>query len=253
MPNRIIKESICTSEEINALSWFDEVVWYRLLVNCDDYGRMDARPAILRSRLFPLKSNVTDKAMAESLNHLATVGLVTTYICDGKPHLQIVKWDKHQQIRAKRSKYPAPSEADITCNHMISNDSICPRNPIQSKKESESESEYEYENNRASARALFARFWEAYPRKVAKAEAEKAWKKLKPDEDLLCVMLNAIDAAKQSQGWQEAGGRFIPHPATWLNQRRWEDELSPSTGRLDNLQRLYEMFEEEEREQTRNN
>ena len=60
MPNRILKESICTSDQIDALTWFDEVVWYRLIVNCDDYGRMDGRPAVLKSRLFPLKGNVTD-------------------------------------------------------------------------------------------------------------------------------------------------------------------------------------------------
>ena len=55
MPNRIIKESICYSEDINALSAFEETVFYRLIVNCDDYGRLDGRMAFLRSRLFPLK------------------------------------------------------------------------------------------------------------------------------------------------------------------------------------------------------
>ena len=52
MPNRILKESICTSESIDRLSWLEEVTFYRLIVNCDDYGRMDARPPILRARLF---------------------------------------------------------------------------------------------------------------------------------------------------------------------------------------------------------
>lgn len=55
MPSRIIKESICTSDEIDKLSAFAEVFFYRLIVNCDDYGRFDARPKILGSRLFPLR------------------------------------------------------------------------------------------------------------------------------------------------------------------------------------------------------
>ena len=55
MPNRILKESICTSDEIETLSAFQETFFYRLIVNCDDYGRMDARPKILASKLFPLK------------------------------------------------------------------------------------------------------------------------------------------------------------------------------------------------------
>src|SRR5690606_3839373 len=129
MPNRIIKESICTSDTIDQLSWFEEVFFYRLIVNCDDYGRFDARPAILKARLFPLKS-VTEKQISDALNKLSTVGIVTVYEYDGRPYLQLVTWDKHQQIRAKKSKYPAP---DVACNHMISDDIKCPRNPIQSE------------------------------------------------------------------------------------------------------------------------
>lgn len=129
MPNRIIKESICTSDTIDQLTWFEEVFFYRLIVNCDDYGRFDARPAILKARLFPLKS-VTEKQISDALYKLSTVGIVTVYEYDGRPYLQLVTWDKHQQIRAKKSKYPAP---DVACNHMISDDIKCPRNPIQSE------------------------------------------------------------------------------------------------------------------------
>ena len=52
MPNRILKDSICTSPNIDALSLEAETFFYRLLVQCDDYGRMDARPAILRARCY---------------------------------------------------------------------------------------------------------------------------------------------------------------------------------------------------------
>ena len=129
MPNRIIKESICASDTIDQLTWFEEVFFYRLIVNCDDYGRFDARLPILKARLFPLKS-VTEKQISDALHKLSTVGIVTVYEYDGRPYLQLVTWDKHQQIRAKKSKYPAPDEI---CNQMISNDIKCPRNPIQSE------------------------------------------------------------------------------------------------------------------------
>lgn len=46
MPNRIIKESICTSDTLSRLSDFQENFFYRLIVSVDDYGRLDARPAI---------------------------------------------------------------------------------------------------------------------------------------------------------------------------------------------------------------
>lgn len=130
MGNRILKESICTSDTIDKLSWFDEVLFYRLLVNCDDYGRFDGRTAIIKSRLFPLKSNITDKSLVESINRLSTVGLVMPYVCDGKPYLQLVTWDRHQRVRAKRGKYPEP---DGACCHMSAHDSECRPNPIQSE------------------------------------------------------------------------------------------------------------------------
>ena len=55
MPNRIIKESICRSEEIDSLSWFEEVLFYRLIVTCDDFGRYDGRAKIIKGSCFPLK------------------------------------------------------------------------------------------------------------------------------------------------------------------------------------------------------
>ena len=74
---------------------------------------------------------------------------------------------------------------------------------------------------------LFSEFWQAYPRKVAKDAARKAWDKRKPDEALLKVMLAAIALQKGSRQWLEENGRFIPHPATWLNKGQWQDEPEP--------------------------
>ena len=129
MPNRLLKESICESEEIDRLTWFQEVLFYRLIVKCDDYGILDARPKILKAKLFPLK-DVAESHLTSALNALSTAGLVRLYESEGRPYLQLVTWHVHQQIRAKKSKYPTP---DINCNQMISNDIKCPRNPIQSE------------------------------------------------------------------------------------------------------------------------
>ncbi|MGL4649549.1 MAG: YdaU family protein [Caldilineaceae bacterium] len=67
-------------------------------------------------------------------------------------------------------------------------------------------------------------FWKACPRKTAKAKAAKAFARLKPDEALLAVMLQALAVQSRSEQWTKDGGQFIPHPATWINERRWEDE-----------------------------
>jgi len=148
MPNRILKESICTSDTIAQLDPEEEIFFYRLLVMCDDYGRMDARSAILRAKGYPLKiDKVKESDINKWLNKLVKVGLIHLYEVDNKPYLYVTTWEKHQQVRAKKSKYPSPDEAqqqsDSTYNHMISDDNICPR---ESEYESESKSEYESED-----------------------------------------------------------------------------------------------------------
>ena len=154
MPNRILKESICSSDTVDELSWFEEVFFYRLIVNCDDYGRTDARPAILKANLFPLK-DITAKNIENALCKLSAVGLVYRYIVNDKPYLQLVTWEKYQQVRTKKSKYPSPDEGisydenakrDIKCNQKKSNAPIIQSNTTQSESKSEYKNESEYNN-----------------------------------------------------------------------------------------------------------
>jgi hypothetical protein len=141
VPNRILKESVCTSDSVDGLSLAAEVFFYRLIVNCDDYGRADARPRVLRSRCFPLRVDVvSDDDIRGWLRELTKAGIVRCYQVDGAPYLVMASWDKHQQIRAKRSKFPAPAdeaeqvqEPDSIGNQLQSDASKCPRNPIQSE------------------------------------------------------------------------------------------------------------------------
>ena len=222
MPNRIIKESICTSDSVDQLSWFEEVLFYRLIVNCDDFGRFDGRTAVIKNRLFPLKDNLTIKSVETAINKLASAGLVALYVFEGKPYLYLPTWNEHQTIRAKRSKYPDPENI---CKQMISDDCKCSRNPIQSNPnpiQSESESESE-SNTRKALESVFDAFWSVYPKKTGKEAARKAFKKIPKSAHPLLVP--AVEAQKKSRQWMEDNGRFIPNPATWLNQGRWEDEV----------------------------
>ena len=145
MPNRILKETICTSESISQLRPFEEITFYRLIVNCDDYGRFDGRVKILKSRLYPLE-NYTEKQINDAINKLQSVGIVQVYNYNQMPYLQIVNWSKHQNIRNKKSKYPEP---DINCEQSNSIDSNCEQlntsaPVIQSESESKYISESEY-------------------------------------------------------------------------------------------------------------
>ena len=116
MPNRIIKESIKRSPEIDRLSWFEEVVFYRLIVTADDYGRLDGRMVVLKNDLFPTKETITKKAIEDAVSKLVSVGLLVPYVDSESdmPYLVFRKWEKHQTIRNKYSKYPAPPKDLLT-------------------------------------------------------------------------------------------------------------------------------------------
>ncbi|MCK2149492.1 hypothetical protein MYE70_10485 [Marinobacter alexandrii] len=70
----------------------------------------------------------------------------------------------------------------------------------------------------------FGQFWEAYPRKEKKSEALKAFQKISPDQELLDRIISDVKARASSPDWAKENGKFVPHPTTYLNQRRWEDE-----------------------------
>ncbi len=68
----------------------------------------------------------------------------------------------------------------------------------------------------------FEIFWKGYPKKTAKENAKKAWLKIKPNDELIAKITKAVKEQKLS----ERESQFIPHAATWLNARRWEDEVT---------------------------
>jgi hypothetical protein len=155
VPNRILKESICTSATLDKLTSDEEVLFYRLITAADDYGRFDGRPEVILARCFPLKvGKVALDTFVVKLNRLADseIDLIRFYVVEGKPYFYFPTWENHQQIRAKRSKYPAPlpgetvtyqpPAVETACNQALSEDSTCHRES-ESNPNRESESEVE--------------------------------------------------------------------------------------------------------------
>ena len=229
MPNRILKESICRSEEIDSLSWFEEVLFYRLIVVCDDFGRYDGRVKIIKGSCFPLK-DVTEKDIDKALDKLSAVGLVRVYKAQGRPYLQLVTWAEHQRIRNQKSKYPEYTgdcelllSIDSRRQQMETSDNKCVRNPIQSESNP---------NPREIARVqesvkCFDEFWSVYPLKknMIKTRGEYAYA-LKTTTDLTEDML--ISAAKNYAEACKINGtteQYTNHPNNWLKESVWIDYL----------------------------
>ena len=145
-----------------------------------------------------------------------------------------------QSIRTAFEKLKSTNEITIKSTNKYSIVTICNYNEYQDNKReinqqltnnqptTNHKQEYKECNNKnkdINTLGDFKIFWETYPKKKSKGQAEKVWQKLKPDEQLLAAMVAKIEQAKTSDEWQKDCGKFIPHPATWLNAKGWEDEI----------------------------
>ena len=142
MPNRIIKESICSSEKLAALSDFEFRLWVGLITQADDAGRGDARPAIIKGHIFPFRERLSIKDIDAALQELAAKGCVALYKVDGKPYFLFPGWVKHQRVRDCKPKFPEPPEngaldtSAADCGELPQVAADCGYNPIQSESES---------------------------------------------------------------------------------------------------------------------
>jgi hypothetical protein len=120
--------------------------------------------------------------------------------------LMLPRFDTHNGQSAKRRAQDADRKK------VVRKTSASEADKMRTREEKRREDKYIY----------FADFWNAYPKKVGKGAAEKAWTKVVAPIDILMA---AITKQKNSEQWRKDDGKFIPNPATWLNQKRWLDEI----------------------------
>ena len=235
MPNRVLKDSIKRSAQVDSLTWFEEVVFYRLLVTADDFGCMDGRPLLLKSELFPIKEGVTKKAVEDAINRLASVGLLQKYEVSGMPYVCFPKWEMHQRIRTKHRKYPAPPEwSEALDSNLQQIAADCGRLPPESEIESESNPNPKENPNARAARTTFR------PPTVDEVEAYCQKRQ------------NGVDASRfvdfyASKGWKIGSSPMKDWRAavrTWeRRESKTQDKSAPmETNRFANLERLYRQF-----------
>lgn len=241
MPTRYIKESARTSKNLDLVSDFSERLFWRLVTTADDYGRFLACPQIVKSACFPLREVLKVFKIEQALTELCLNGLITCYAVGDRRYGEFVNWKKHQgKPRATGSKYPDPPLKSLD---LPTSAGICMQPPTDSLGAPDTDTDSDTITNTdlksSSSSSLhpnpnpeikngvvedrFDRIWSAYPRKVGKQAARKAWEKVNPHPDLDTV-LRAIAQQCLCTQWTKDGGQFIPHLATWLNQHRWEDE-----------------------------
>jgi len=247
---RMIDPSIWTDEGMAELTPRQQLLYIGLFSNADDEGRLKASPAALRLTLPTLYSAVPTAEIAEDT--AAVVGAMRRlirYEVDGRTYIAFRNYRQWQRIdKPSASILPEPPEEQedsTSVRRAFDDSSVSDRVAITPSRKEEKGREENGEEEKdtpptpqgarvptplrqrdlsAQAQEQFERFWRSYPKRQAKAEALRWWQRTRPDPAIVTAMLDAIARQLQGGEWQKEGGRFIPMPATWLNQRRWEDE-----------------------------
>lgn len=170
-----------------------------------------------------------------ALEHLKSTGEITD---NANPHyrvITVVKYDDYQMSTDK------PTDNQQTTNRQGHRQ---PTDNQQTDQQHNNNINNDNNGNNVNKGTIetyaggFDVFWNEYPKKVDKQNALKAWKKLKPDEAMLDKIISAIRSWKDSEQWNKENGQYIPYPATWLNKRRWEDDLPEKKKQSDSPKRV---------------
>jgi len=132
MPNRDIKESCRTSPTLAMLSHGAERLFWRLTTFADDWGRMPADPSVVLGACMPRlleNGRVKSKDIGRWLDEMEVAGLISRYCHEGQTYAFFTTWPKHQRVRAKFSKYPAPTSADI-CRQVTADAVVVTEEPV---------------------------------------------------------------------------------------------------------------------------
>lgn len=214
------------SDDLSNWEWFEDkntvYVYIRLLLGAS-WGERDYKGVhlqrgqlIISQREFADKCGISRQELRTILDRLIATHKITQTSTHKFSVITVIEYDCTTQTSTRNAPEKQPTINPPTYNktNIQNTDIQTTRAPRESER---------FEKG-------FNQFWDAYPKKTAKQQAFKAWEKLKPDEGLLSKILASLECQKKSVQWTKDGGQFIPYPATWINGRRWEDDLNCPTG-----------------------
>lgn len=257
---RSIKPDFFTSESVGALSWGARLTFAGLWTQVDDQGRAKDNPKVFRGALWPNdEETVSSTDVARFIDEMVTHGMVCRYTVDGTTYLHVVKMRKHQSInKPSASKLPECPIHAKDANPNPPGDLPDESGNIQDESEGIPEDSgsttgdvpegYRGERNGREGKGKelpppeappplplaplaenepnFEDFWNPWPRKVSKADAEKAWKKAVGKERASPTAI--VEACKSYAERCRLVGKpkeWMPYPATWLGRKSWADDL----------------------------
>lgn len=239
---RNIKPAFFTNELLGVADPMVCLTFAGLWCLADKIGVLEDRPLRIKAELFPYRDSLDVNGY---LTELARLGFIIRYQNGERKLIKVCNFRKHQSPHhtEKAKGFPLPNDhnslilednGSITVKEQVTDgkgkvpersdslipdsgftDSLIPGERLSAVKNEPSDD-------------AFSKFWAEYPNKKAKPNAVKAWAKLKVNDELFAKIMDGLARYKKSPEWTKDFGSFIPHPATWLNAKRWEDEVTVS-------------------------
>lgn len=238
---RMVFAKIWESKQIGKISREARLLYVGLITLADDDGRVTGDAAALRSKIFMRDDDITGHQVKSWIDEVVAAKLVYRYTVDEEDYLVHPNWFRYQNLRRDRfhqSVLPPPPQdivSQLSDERPSDDGQASDEAPTEdghlgaevSKKVSKKVSNILFIKNLQKS---FELFYAAYPLHKGKAAAQRKWFTLKPDDALVSAIMAAVERQKKWQRWNEEGGKYIPHAATWLHNRRWEDEERVAPG-----------------------
>jgi hypothetical protein len=228
---RSIKPEFWRSDDIDRLNWDTRLVFIGVWSYVDDNGvGLDKLPNIVADLFahdFSIDPTATLNRVSTALNMLAEGGQITRYSVAGKRYLHVTNWEAHQRVNnPNKPRYPSPTSENAEPTENLNSPALVPNEETSTGAvEQWSSGAEEIPSPAEPVHSRFDEFWDVYPRKVGKLDAQKAYAKAVraagPDRVLAGARRLAADPNLPDDR------TLIPHAATWLNGGRWDDEPYP--------------------------
>jgi hypothetical protein len=247
---RTIKPEFWTDEKIGQIDPWARLMFIGLWNMVDEYGLMEWSPMRIQATLFPYNSDLDCDELGRQL---IEQGMIFLYEHEKKMYLCVKHFRKHQKVSDQVSpRHPLPPNGQLELAGFSHDESE--KNPTSRKKilrvgkkssgtgtgtgtgtgkggrggKKRRKKKVVDQATLELCGIAFDAFWDAYPRKQGK---EEAWDSFCKHEchQLMDTILPALAKHKKTPQWLRDAGQYIPYPATWLNNQRWEDDLTIET------------------------
>lgn len=231
-------KGIWIPQEIINLVNLKNITWTEAVLLSEVWVLSNNRTCSASNEYFSKILGVTADSVSRLVNKLVKMNFLTSKISRLENNIKVKRrflkpnWERIVYTDVEHSPHVATSDV---CTDVEPHPPQMPNReysieysrdniPAQNFSESENKPENKPSKNLSE---LFEEFYKNYPNKKGKHRAFRWFKTHKPDEKLVAKMIRATNLQKQTFQWKKQNGKFIPHPATWLNGGSWENEIKP--------------------------